>query len=142
MPATSVVPALRLIAATLPRAPGLSRARVASTRALLAFARSCRARPPVARRASVRCWLAVERQSQLTQRVANDRAAPCGEGVRRAALLGTGPACEPGWPISPGVADGLAAGRARSRTYGSWQPVIATASAIASAGSGIPWVMG
>src|SRR5215218_4721057 len=116
MPAASVVPALRSIAATLPRAPGLSRARVASTRALLGFARSWRARPSVARRASVRCWLAADRQSQLTQRVANDRAAPRGEGAGRAVLLGTGPACAPGWPMSPGVADVRAAG-ARSRAY-------------------------
>jgi len=79
-PVASIVPALRSIAATLPRAPGLSRARVASTRALLAFARSCPATPSVARRASVRCWLGVDRQTQLPQRVANYRATTRGEG--------------------------------------------------------------
>src|SRR3954466_14208106 len=110
MPATSALPALRAIATTLPRAPGLSRARVASTRALLAFARSCRARPAVARRASVRCWPAADRQSQLTQRVANDPAARRAERARRAAVLGTGPAGGPGGLMSLGAAEGLAAG--------------------------------
>src|SRR3954451_22635189 len=104
MPAAPALPALRSIATTLPRAPGLSRARVASTRALLAFARSCRARPAVARRVSVRCWPAGVSPSQLTQRVANDPAARRAEGAGRAAVLGTDPAGGPGRLMSLGAA--------------------------------------